>query len=161
MLLLQIYNRKILIQTTQCNLSLVTCNKRSSYNYCISVSSHQPLPITTFLRVQLCSSVSLWTGHLYWHLYDEPPWMCRVEQTQASSTGCGIQIVSSASWPAPRNQTTQCKWNSMHIFNFYSCRTTCSSAKHAISVHALIFVVQVLIHYSLSNQDFFQTRSLD
>ena len=42
--------------------------------------------------------------------------MCSVEQTQASSAGCGIQIVSSVCRPASRNQTTQCKWNSMHAY---------------------------------------------
>ena len=76
----------------------MTCTKVDrNYRLKMNLSSHfhiSYLPITTSLRVQLCSSVSLCTGHLYWYLYDEPPWICSVEQMQALSTGSGMQFVS-------------------------------------------------------------------
>ena len=61
------------------------------------VASHQPLPITVFLLVQLCSSVSLCTGHLLQYFCIAFPWICSVKQMQASSTGWGILIVSGTS----------------------------------------------------------------
>ena len=55
------------------------------------------LPVTVFFSVQLCSSVSLCTGHLYWYLCTEFSWKCNIEQVQVSLTCWGEEEIFNGS----------------------------------------------------------------